>query len=207
MLQENPPHSEPPPQVNPIDVQQHPTSFETGRPPVTLENAILEPTSEVEQAPSWFGRTVKTITDAWFDPKSFESQKVYEDSGVKLVKKYMPISGNLAARLVWKKLGSEPWAKQGDIRSLKRMELFTRIFETTHLVSFGLGMALASEQFANHNLAGGMAYTVINSFMNVYPIMLQRYNRIRLYRAINRMEGRNSRAIQHVPTTQVAKER
>ena len=34
--------------------------------------------------------------------------------------------------------------------------------------------------------------TGLNILMNIYPIMVQRYNRIRLYRAINNMEQRDA---------------
>ena len=30
------------------------------------------PTPEAENAPPWFGQAVKRVSDAWFEPKSFE---------------------------------------------------------------------------------------------------------------------------------------
>jgi hypothetical protein len=157
-----------------------------------LEQAIVETTPETKHIPSWFKQTVKTISDAWFDPKSFEEHPgLYEKLGVRMFKKYMP-RGDLMNRLVWKHFGHEDAVKPGDLSSLKNMEAYTRFFETVHMVGFGLGVAGIGLSLANPDtstLAEGMALGSLGAILNAYPIMLQRYNRVRLYRAIHNMEG------------------
>jgi len=147
-----------------------------------IENAITENTPEAEQAPGWFKQTVGKITDAWFDPKSFEENpELYEKLGVRTYKKYMPISGDVVYRAVYKKLGAPDWARHGNLQSLKNMERFTRVLEAGHeaglaIWASGIGLMLANGHIKEAAFWGGM-----NMLVNVYPIMLQRYNRSRLY--------------------------
>jgi hypothetical protein len=164
--------------------------------------AIIENTPGAEQAPSWFKETVKTVTDAWFDPKSFEENpEVYEKLGIKTFKKYLPTTGDLTMRLVRKRFSDAGFIKSASVEALKDYEKFTRVYEGIHTTFLGVGGAIMADQLAEGRI-GAAAFTAgINTLVNVYPIMLQRYNRSRLYRTIHRVEERDARRNQQPPET------
>lgn len=122
---------------------------------------------------------VRRVSDAWFSPKSFESEELYERLGIRTFKKYMPTSGDLVMRHVWRKT-----RKVRGIDSLRRLERGTRLPEKLHLVglfAFPIAGVLVDQiGWAN----------AINVVFNIYPIMLQRYNRIRYQGVLRRMESR-----------------
>ena len=69
----------------------------------SLEQILPVDTSEVDKVPSWFKGVVKKITDAWFDPKSFEQNPtIYEKLGVRTFKRYMP-TGDLVIKYMKKR--------------------------------------------------------------------------------------------------------
>lgn len=123
--------------------------------------------------------TVRRVSDAWFSPKPFENEQLYEKLGIRTFKKYMPTSGDLVMRHVWRKT-----RKVRGIESLRRLERGTRFPEKLHLVGLFafpiVGVLVDQIGWAN----------AINVFFNIYPIMLQRYNRIRYQGALRRMEER-----------------
>lgn len=155
-----------------------------------ITDALVESIPEAEQAPAWIKETSKKIADAWFDPKSFESQDAYEKIGVRTFKKFMPTSGDYVYRYVWKKIGAPDWVKPGDIESLKRMQVFTRVYETIHVSFLAIGAGVMVSQLSEGNMNAAAFTAAISTLINVYPIMVQRYNRLRLYRNINKMEER-----------------
>lgn len=157
-----------------------------------ISDAIIKNTPEAERAPGWFKAAVKKVADAWFDPKSFEQNPgLYDKLGVRTFKKYMIPSGDLIYRLVWKRFGAEDLVKP-TLDSLKNTERMTRSLEELHLFSF----AVFSGALAANLQAGNIDHAVylggINVLANIYPILMQRYNRARLCRAIHRMETKKT---------------
>lgn len=180
-------------QANIFITSQSPTPVETTKPLSNLlETALTQAMPETDQAPFWFSETVNKISAAWFDPKSFESPEAYERIGIRAVKKYLPTSGDFIRRVVWKRFGDEAWVKHGNVQSLKNQERFTRVFEGVHLAAVGVFSTATGFLLAQGDIKGAVAATAINAIYNAYPIMLQRYNRLRLYRAINHMEEKQS---------------
>ena len=157
-----------------------------------VDKAVEAATPETEKAPPWFKQVVKRIADAWFDPKSFEQNpELYEKLGVRTFKRYMPTSGDLVYRLVWKRFGAEDLVKP-TLESMKDYEKYTRLYEGIHLTFLGLGAATMAAQLSSGQIEGAVFTAGINTLVNVYPILVQRYNRSRLYKAINRMESRGN---------------
>lgn len=170
--------------VEPPTEQLKPQDLKT-----VVDKAIETTTPEAEKVPPWFRQIVKKIADAWFDPKSFEQNpKVYEKLGIRTFKKYIP-TGDLMNRLVWKRLGAEDLVKP-TLESLKNYEKYTRLYESVHLTALGLGAVTMAAQLSSGQIEGAVFTAGINTLVNVYPILLQRYNRSRLYKVINRMESR-----------------
>lgn len=158
-----------------------------------VETAIIEDVPETDKALSWFKDVVKQTTDAWFDPKSFEKNpEVYEKLGVKTFKKYVPTGGDLVVNFM-RRHGGSGVIDDGSINSLRNYEKFTRIYETIHLVFFGVVAATIGSQLQAGYIETAAFIAGINTLVNVYPIMLQRYNRSRLYNTINKMEQREAR--------------
>src|ERR1035437_5814685 len=160
--------------------------------PTVTQAAIIENTSDIGKVPSYFRQTVGALADAWFDPKSFEQDpKLYEKLGVKKFKKYMPTTGDLVSRLVWKKyFGMPSMVGNGGEQGLRDGEFATRIYESIHLGLFGICTALMVEDFQAGRLDHVAFGAGINSLLNVYPIMVQRYNRSRLQNVMQRIHDR-----------------
>jgi hypothetical protein len=64
----------------------------------------------------------------------------------------------------------------------------TGLNESIHLIGFTAFAILAASKFASGSLtAFGLAVAlVLNLILGLWPVVLQRYNRLRLYRAIHR---------------------
>ena len=123
---------------------------------------------------------------AWFNPKSFESQAAYERWGVRKFKLYVPTSGNLVNRLVGKLLGTGPVKKSE--ATLRGIETHTRTLEVIHVAGFAVFAGATVITLASGDIPRAVLGVGFNLLGNVYPIMLQRYNRLRLYRIINKVE-------------------
>jgi|SRR5579859_978878 len=142
------------------------------------------------ESPFWFSRAAKVISDAWFNPKGFEEQgEFYKRLGIGVYKRYLPTSGDLA----WH-ASQMPAQVTKDIDILEQFERQTRNLEAGHLICF-VGMALVIISAIGYNgvdpsFVGGCV--AVNTLVNAYPIMLQRYNRARLYRVLQRLRTKNN---------------
>jgi len=143
-----------------------------------------------EKIPGWFRKTVKRVSNAWFDPKSFESPELYEKLGIKVYKKYLPTSGDLMLRHVWKRLFKEGFLKNGSIEELEKLRDTTKLYEAIHTGAFGLYTGLNAYALSSNRISLSVFLGISNLLQNVYPIMLQRYNRLRVSKIINRKEKR-----------------
>jgi hypothetical protein len=131
-----------------------------------------------EDPPEWLNNYANDIASEFFDPKNFESPELYEQLGIRAFKKYMPTTGDLISRLVWKKMGLMSMLK-GDPESIQKFITESKFLEVTHYVGFAV-IALLTAPLIEEGAIGASAGAVImNLLVNVYPIMLQRYNRMR----------------------------
>jgi hypothetical protein len=124
--------------------------------------------------------------DVWFRPKGFESERFYERLGALLIKRYVPTGGDLVMHRLRRDHPSKHWVTPS-FESLCRYERRTRLNESIHLIGFVGFTALAAEKFVSGSL-GPFGLTValtLNLLFGFWPVVLQRYNRLRLYRAIN----------------------
>ncbi len=76
-----------------------------------------------------------------------------------------------------------------NLQSLWRYERKTRLNESIHLVGFVGFTALAAGKCASGSLSvlGLIFALALNLVFGLWPVVLQRYNRLRLYRAIDRL--------------------
>lgn len=133
--------------------------------------------------------SVRAAIRSYLRPRSWEvrgDSRIYRLLGVRVYKKYVPTSGDLMSR--W--FGS-PWLKPSDApirkRCERRLELTER-YELRHIVGAISMQALTSYSVVVWSEGNYALLTVANVLINVYPIMLQRWTRIRLQRVLGRME-------------------
>lgn len=133
-------------------------------------------------------RVLSALSEWYFASRPFELRgngKVYERLGAKFYKKYVPTSGDVITRLRGiKRLNI---AAIGRRQALIEHELQTRKWEWRHLVSALLLQAWAI--FAGVSIGAEHFWisSAINLVVNIYPIMVQRYNRARIVPCLTRM--------------------
>ena len=125
--------------------------------------------------------------DIWFRPKCFESERLYEPLGAPLIKRYVPTGGDLVMRRLRRRHPERRWVTSS-LQSLWQYERRTRLNELIHLVGFIGFTVLAAIKFAWGSLTvPGLTFALaLNLIFGLWPVVLQRYNRLRLYRAIDR---------------------
>src|SRR5260370_1465497 len=122
--------------------------------------------------------------DVWFWPKCFESERLYERLGAPLLKRYVPTGGDLVMRRL--RRPGRRWVTSS-LQSLWQYERRTRLHELIHLIGFIGFTILAASKFASGSLTVlGLTFALaLNLIFGLWPVVLQRYNRLRVYRAID----------------------
>ena len=152
------------------------------RPPNT------ESSPDRETPPGWFKRTVDSALEKVAD---FEARELYEKLGIRTFKKYLPTTGDLMCRYVWKKLlGGN--VVTGDLDSVEKLLSDVRRAELIHYV-FLAGVTMTMyEEYQSGNMTGLAFTTALNVLVNAYPIMLLRYNKIRLKSLAQKISSRDT---------------
>lgn len=129
------------------------------------------------------------LSEWYFKPRSFELRRngrIYILLGARIYKKFVPTSGDKITRL--RGIDRLKIVKSGGRRqALENYEKQTRKWEWRHLISAILlqSWAVGAEiEFGNHNF---VISTLINLFVNLYPIMVQRFNRVRITHILSDM--------------------
>ena len=126
------------------------------------------------------------LLDFWFRPRRFESLRLYERLGARFLKRYVPTGGDLVMRWARRRRPAFRLLRGTRSESLHRFERWTRIAEAFHLVGFVAFAALATWRFVTGSLGilGLCAGLSLDLALGLWPVVLQRYNRLRLYRAM-----------------------
>jgi hypothetical protein len=125
------------------------------------------------------------LFEFWYRPKRFETERLYRRLGALILKRYVPTGGDLVMRWL-RRRHPERRLIDPSTESLRRFERWTRIAEAVHLVSFAVFTRLALRRLSAGSLsrAGFTVAMVLNLALGLWPVVLQRYNRLRIYRAI-----------------------
>jgi glycosyl-4,4'-diaponeurosporenoate acyltransferase len=121
----------------------------------------------------------------YFKPKKIElyrNKTVYEFFGIKLYKKYLPMTGDIARKrrnIIQIKLN-----KSGRINELYRYERQTRNNELIHIIATIGCVGLIFITDKRLSFLDLIFLTVLNLYLNIYPIFLQRHNRIRIIKVL-----------------------
>lgn len=121
----------------------------------------------------------------YFKPKSFETvngKSIYRHLGVNFFKKHLLLTDLILFRVRGK--SQFDWNASGRKNELKRLEWQTRRDELIHIVFMCIIAAIAVEKVDGLSLGQWIGIFLINLYANVYPILLQRHNRIRLLRIL-----------------------
>ncbi len=120
------------------------------------------------------------LTELYFRPKAWEGEgAIYKMLGVlvfkKIATKVFPKSHAKTAR------PNNYYLWQKTVAGLRAYEKRTRYSETIHLV--GIIVPIIGLIIGNQELPVQLILWFLSG-LNIYPILLQRYNRIRLYRVL-----------------------
>jgi hypothetical protein len=129
--------------------------------------------------------------DFWFRPRRFESEGFYERLGALILKRYVPTGGDLVMRRLRRHHPHRRWVTSS-LQSLCQYERRTRLNELIHVIGSVGGTVLVMINFALGSLTGSwlMVAVALNLILGLWPVVLQRYNRLRLYRAIYALSHR-----------------
>lgn len=130
-----------------------------------------------------------SLKSRYLNPRPFEMHDggaIYQRLGVRVYKKYVPTSGDLITRV--RRIKRLKIMTLGRRAALERHRVQTGVWEWRHLISALLlqswaivgGLTFSAEQF--------WVSTVINVVVNVYPIMVQRFTRVRINLCLARMQ-------------------
>lgn len=152
----------------------------------------VESQKEKETPPSWFKSALDSTLDTILTPNNFESPELYEKLGIRAYKKYMPTTGDLMYKYVWKKLGA---SSQVTLKpdSIELALSSTKAYEIIHYAFLAVYSMAMYHSYKSGNMVGLAVNTALNTLINVYPIMLQRYNRMRLTSLKSKMEERSKK--------------
>ena len=123
----------------------------------------------------------------YYAPKSFEKineRIIYEFIGIRWFKKYLPTTGDLAMRK--REEGFINLSKQDRWDALYQYEKKTRTYEWRHLLGFFSFILVFVIIGKTPSLFEWAFLILLNLYINIYPIFLQRYNRMRILDILDR---------------------
>jgi hypothetical protein len=132
------------------------------------------------------------IPQAYFKTREFEkSGKLYEALGVRYFKKIVPTGGDYFMSIVRKGFKN---AKMIDGKTfIPWYNNMTKFYESMHLVGFFAMGSIDYEHLINGRYKQAAMGVSINLAVNLYPIMLQRYNRARMAPMIEKLDNAKPR--------------
>jgi hypothetical protein len=102
--------------------------------------------------------------------------------GIKVYKKYLPTTGDIVRK--WRNIVQIRPDRSKRISELYRNERQTRTYEIRHIIGTIVFVALVFVVDKKLNLFDMAFLTVLNLYVNIYPIILQRHNRIRIIKVL-----------------------
>jgi hypothetical protein len=125
----------------------------------------------------------------YFKPKIFEQNgrsSIYKYIGINFFKKYLPTSGDLIYRYVGKR--HLKFDSSDRCQKLLRFEVQTRKWEFRHIIGMVFFLIIALIINKEYKLIDYLVVGVLFLLVNIYPILLQRHNRIRIISLLKRQQ-------------------
>jgi hypothetical protein len=123
-------------------------------------------------------------TEWYFKPRDWERHEeglIYQRLGVKFFKKIVPTLGEYVNHIINVHPIRDAESKE---EALKEIEGFTRIFEVAHTIGLAVMTPCILMPIIYGDYVDAARVTAVTLSINIYPIMLQRYNRARIYNAL-----------------------
>lgn len=138
----------------------------------------------------FFTETLKSeFKSAYYLEKTWEKKgKIYEAFGINLFRKFLVIIG-------WEKLNKKANPVEKNLQALVHLEYRTKQSELGHIIIFFIVLAFTIYVAITFGIKESLSLIILNLLLNVYPVLLQRYNRPRLQRAIILSKYREGRRI------------
>lgn len=133
---------------------------------------------------------MKFITQIWekyLGPKDFEffgDKTIYDLIGIKFYKKYLPTTGDIIRKR--KGIKQIDMGKGEIISQLYYREKETRKYECRHIIGAILFILITLYIDRDYTFLYCLLLAVLNLYINIYPIFLQRHNRIRILKLLKR---------------------
>jgi hypothetical protein len=130
-----------------------------------------------------------SISLKYFRPKKFEyyhDRTIYDLIGIKIYKKYLPTTGDIVRRR--RKIKQIDLTSAGRYEELYRYERKTRNYEWRHIIG-AISFVALRFLFDSELRVTWLDLTILpamNLYINIYPIFLQRYNRIRILKILKK---------------------
>ena len=138
----------------------------------------------------FFTETLKSeFKSDYYREKSWEKKgKIYESLGINLFRKFLVLIG-------WEKLNKKANPVEKNLQALIHLEYRTKQSELGHIIIFFIVLAFTIYVAITFGIKESLSLIILNILLNVYPVLLQRYNRPRLQRAIILSKYREERKI------------
>lgn len=118
------------------------------------------------------------LTSNYFNAAKWEAKgSIYKWFGVNVFRKILVWVG-------WEKLNKAANPVKNSLEALKRLEYGTRQSEFGHLIIFFIILIINLFVAFYYGVTQSLSLLFLNIILNVYPVILQRYNRPRLQKAI-----------------------
>lgn len=135
-----------------------------------------------------FTETLKSQhTSNYYNEKKWErSGKIYEYFGVNFFRKILVWTG-------WEKLNKKSNPIEKNTQALVKMHLQTKKSELGHFIILMIVFGVTVFVAFNFGVIKALWLFLLNILLNLYPVLLQRYNRPRLERAIKISKRRDGK--------------
>ncbi|MBC3872666.1 glycosyl-4,4'-diaponeurosporenoate acyltransferase CrtO family protein [Undibacterium flavidum] len=137
----------------------------------------------------------KVLTLHYYRSQPWEKQgKFYEHFGINLFRKLLVVIG-------WEKLNKKANPIEKSAKALAHNLLRTKKSEFAHLIIFLIVVGMSVMVAINSRPRDALWLIIFNIIFNLYPVLLQRYNRPRIERALQLIQ-RNEQRIQNRSTVE-----
>ena len=127
-----------------------------------------------------FTETLKSpLSSPYYNEKAWERRgKIYESFGINFYRKLLVWTG-------WEKLNKKSNPIEKNIKALTHLHYQTKKSELGHIIIFFIVLGFNIFVAFKFGILKSFSLLILNILLNLYPILLQRYNRPRIERAIN----------------------
>lgn len=135
-----------------------------------------------------FTETLKSpFNSGYYKEKGWEDRgKIYELLGINFFRKLLLWIG-------WEKLNKKSNPIEKNTKSLRHLLYRTKQSELGHIIIFVIVLGFTALVAIQYGVRESLWLIILNTLLNLYPILLQRYNRPRYVRAILLSEHRETR--------------